>query len=57
MPTRASERDRASTAEAAKGAAAHASAIARLEARLAVLEVKEKLSRLGLGPVSPREPR
>jgi len=48
MPTRAAERER-STADAAKGAAAHASAIARLEVRLALLEVKQKLAELGVG--------
>jgi hypothetical protein len=41
MPTRA--------AEHAKGAATHAGAIARLELRLALHELKQKLPRLGLG--------
>jgi hypothetical protein len=48
MPTRAVERER-STAGAAKGAATHASAIARLEVRLALVELKQKLAEAGVG--------
>jgi putative superfamily III holin-X len=46
MPTRAAERR---PAAAARGAATHASAIARLELRLAVLELKQKVAELGAG--------
>lgn len=47
MPTPAAEQT--STAGAAKGAAAHASAIARLEVRLALAELKQKLASIGPG--------
>jgi hypothetical protein len=47
MPTRAAESP--GVGPAAKQVAEHASAIARLEAQLAVVEVKGKLSKLGLG--------
>jgi hypothetical protein len=40
---------RSNPAQAAKSAATHASAIARLELRLAVVEVKEKLAQIGTG--------
>jgi len=48
MPTREAESPKG-TAAAAKGAARHAGAIARLEFRLALLELKQKLAGLGLG--------
>jgi hypothetical protein len=47
MPTPVAERT--STAGAARGAAAHASAIARLEIRLALVELKQKLASIGPG--------
>lgn len=47
MRTRAAEQT--STVGAAKGVAAHASAIARLEVRLALLELKQKLAAFGPG--------
>jgi hypothetical protein len=52
MPTHAPERRktaRASLVLAAKGVAEHASALARLEIRLALLELKRKFAALGLG--------
>ena len=49
MPTHAAERGQASLPRAAKGVAARASAIARLELRLALVELKQKLSGLGIG--------
>ena|SRR5690348_9525298 len=47
MPTHASERP--GLGEAARGAAEHASALARLEVQLALAEIKRKLVALGLG--------
>ena len=54
MPTPATEtrtrpQDEAGLGPAAKGVAEHASALARLEVRLALLELKQKLTALGLG--------
>jgi hypothetical protein len=47
MPIRASERS--GLGEAAKGLSEHASAIARLELKLVLVELKEKVAALGLG--------
>jgi membrane protein YdbS with pleckstrin-like domain len=48
MPTRATERE-AGLGASAKQVAEHASALARLEIELATLEIKRKVTSLGLG--------
>jgi hypothetical protein len=49
MPTRAAEQAPSNPAQAAKSAATHAGAIARLELRRALVEVKAKLAQIGTG--------
>jgi hypothetical protein len=49
MPTQRIEHDAPGLGESAKGVAEHASTLVRLEMELAALEVKRKVSALGIG--------
>ena len=49
MPTRATEANGPGVGEAAKQVAEHASSLARLEIELATLELKRKVTSLGVG--------